>query len=462
MNHTFHPTILRAYDIRGTYGKTLFDADATLLGHKIATYLQDASLSTSPSLGIVRDGRHSSPSLYKGLCEALLSTGINVIDLGVGPSPLAYFASHVLPVQGVIVITASHNPKDDNGFKILLMGKNLCGEDLLSFAALPNAPSARIKGTLTQVNLLSDYADHTCSPAPKNAIKIAWDFSHGAMTVLRPFIEKNVPGSHVFLCDTLDGDFPSHPPDPTQSKNLVMLRECIVKNTCHIGFAFDGDGDRLGVVDHTGTMIDGDRLVTILASDVLNHYPGATIIADIKSSRVFGQTIKALGGVPVLSRSGHSFIKTKMKENGALLAGEMSGHIFYADENYGYDDGLYAACRVLRLLHRTGQSIHTLNAILPIFSATPEIQIPVEGSVKFNIIEQLQIYLHNRDILFNDGDGVRFDTDTGWWLVRASNTQDILVVRMEGDDDAALNAIRLHFYETLREARLDHYFHGFV
>lgn len=463
-NHTFHPSILRAYDIRGTYGDNLFDADATLLGYKIASYFYGTQSKNIYTLGIVRDGRHSSPALHTQLCESLLSRGIHVIDFGIGPSPMGYYASFFEPINGVVIITASHNPKNDNGFKILLQGENLCGDALQDFAKLPNDLESKNSGNYTQKNIIEDYVRHDIQALreipPTANQKIAWDFSHGAMCVIQPLIEKYILGEHFFLCETLDADFPSHDPDPTLQKNLRDIQHCITKNGCAIGFAFDGDGDRLVVLDHLGNSVDGDRLVALLAQDVLTAHPEAIILADIKSSRMFKEAIEKLGGKPSLTRTGHSFIKAKMRETGALLAGEMSGHIFFADENKGYDDGFYAACRVLRLLEHVGKNIHTLNAELPIYTATPEIKIPVPGHLKFELIECLQQFMRSKDIPFIDDDGVRAELESGWWLIRASNTEEHLIVRMEGLDAKALLSIREQCRKTLMTAMSDH-FHYF-
>ncbi len=464
LSHAFHPSILRAYDIRGTFGQTLFETDATLLGYKLATYLQQTRQKKSYTLGIVRDGRQSSPLLHKALSKALCQTGIHSVDFGTGPSPMGYFATFHTPIDGVVIVTASHNPKEDNGFKILLFGKNICGSELQDFAKLPSAtptpPDQR--GTYTQKNILKAYATHTLKAlkqieplAKTHKIKIAWDFSHGAMSVIRPFIEAALPAYHYFLCDTLDGGFPSHDPDPTVPKNLAMLQECVTQKGCDIGFAFDGDGDRLGVVDHNGDIIHGDRLVAILAQDVLKHHQGATILADMKSSRVFQQTITKHGGIPLLTRTGHSFIKEKMKETGALLAGEMSGHIFFADENEGYDDGFYAACRVLRLLNRTGKSMEALNANLPTYASTPEIKIPLQEHLRCQVIQDVRHYLQASAISFLDEDGVRAETKDGWWLIRSSHTEDFLILRFEGYNPKALEVIQHQCLTILEKVSLE-------
>lgn len=457
----FYPGILRAYDIRGTWNTTLFVEDAWRLGGKLSTYVRDRydpsitqliapdfekTHKDDPKpfvLGIVRDGRESSPALFHALCTSLRVCGIHVIDFGVGPSPYAYYAAHHTPIDGAVMITASHNPKNDNGFKLLIYGESLSADGLHHLAQYPVPqsvhsayahPLQHFSGTLHNDHArLHDYGAHVVTPAmhirlPK---KIAWDFSNGAMARLKPWIEKHIHTEHIFLCDTLDADFPCHAPDPTVPENRVMIQQAMQKNACDVGFAFDGDGDRVVVLKANGDAIDGDRVVAILAKDVLQKHPGAVVLGDIKASAACVEAIQQAGGHPILTRTGHSFIKAKMKQEGALLAGEMSGHIFFADENKGYDDGLYAACRVLRLLSNTTDTLADLDEGFPRYSSTPEIKIPVDEDVKFKIIERIKKRLRNEQRSFNDLDGVRIDDVRGWWLVRASNTQASIVVRME-------------------------------
>ena len=457
MKHTFHPSILRAYDIRGTFSSTLFEQDAVLLARKIEAYLRIHTNRDIFTIGLVRDGRISSPILHQTFQKTLLECGLNVIDFGIGPSPMGYFAHAIQPLDGLVVITASHNPKDDNGFKILLNGKNLCGDDLLEFANLPlNTMQSREKGKLTHHDIHKEYGQFCANIFQKEnmpRLKIAWDFSHGAMAIMASFIQENIPGEHFFVCDTLDGTFPTHDPDPTQHANLAVLQQSIQKHECDLGFAFDGDGDRLVVLDHTGQPIDGDRLVVYLAHDVLNNHPNATILSDIKASLSFQEGILKIGGTPKLTRTGHSFIKTKMKDTGALLAGEMSGHIFFSDESYGYDDGLYAACRVLRLVARSKCTIKDFEDTLPHYATTPEykLHLPMEDSfLKFTLIHSLQSYLRHENIPCLEEDGIRMEHEKGWWLLRASNTENCLILRLEGRTEEDLHHIKAHYTHCIQ------------
>ena len=455
--HTFHPSILRAYDIRGTFTATLFVEDAILLGQKIASYLRTHKTPEPLTVGLVRDGRISSPLLHNALKETLLELGIHIIDFGVGPSPMGYFAHATHTLDGLIVVTASHNPKEDNGFKILLKGKNLCGEELLTFASLPtDLPPAHERGSLTYHDIKEAYVRFCADSVTKESLpplKIAWDFSHGAMAVMADLMRHHIPGQHFYACDTVDGHFPIHDPDPTNRSNLKSIQNLIRTHQCDLGFIFDGDGDRLVVLDHTGEPIDGDRLVVFLAHDVLRTHPKATILSDIKASITFQEGITHLGGTPLLSRTGHSFIKTKIKQTGALLAGEMSGHIFFADESYGYDDGLYAACRFLRLLGRFDRTAKEFEDRLPRYAITPEYKLKLPAYenpfFKFDIITSLQHYLRTHSIPFLDEDGIRLEQEKGWWLLRASNTENCLILRLEGRDHTALEGIKDHYKKCI-------------
>lgn len=438
-----HPDILRAYDIRGTFGHNLFEKDAVTLAHQFTSLLLEK---TNAPLTILvgRDGRKSSPTLHKALTETFESLGVNVIDIGVVSSPMVYFAEKKLNPTAAIMITASHNPKDDNGFKMMSLGVGVFGEEIQYLPTLKHAPQS-LGGSIKHMDITGDYIQHTLSaledPSLLKNMRIAWDFAGGAVCAAREIL-KQIPGTHIAINDTIDPTFSAHEPDPTILENMTQLREAVLLNNCDLGIAFDGDGDRVGVLDHTGAMVDGDRLVSILAQDVLKNHPGAMILADVKSSHVFIEEIKRLGGKPSLNRTGHSYIKAALKKTGALLAGEMSGHIFFADRNHGYDDGLYAALRLLNGLVKSKKSLHELDQALPRYAISPEIRIPYGSKEKFTIIERLSEKLNGLGIHFLGKDGVRLENEDGWWLIRASNTQDLLILRFEGRDEAALQRVK--------------------
>lgn len=448
-----HPSILRAYDIRGTFGTNLFEETAIILAKKFKTLLQSKEQKDEYIVVVGRDGRHSSPALHKALTENLLKVGCHVIDIGIASSPMLYFTEKTLRPDGAIMITASHNPKGDNGFKMMAFGKGIFGEEIQNLAKHDEAEKTKTPGHYKEISFLESYIAHNLKaiqePELLKNIKVAWDFSGGAVCVAKALIQ-SLPGTHILINNELDPDFSAHEPDPTLPENLVQLGQVVRDQQCDLGIAFDGDGDRVSVVNTKGEMIAGDRLTTILAKEILKENPGATVLADVKSSRVFSEVLTKLGGKPLLTRTGHSYIKAKLQETGALLAGEMSGHIFYADKNYGYDDGLYAALRLTNFITQSSKSIDQLDGDLPRYQTSPEIRIPCDGAEKFTVIEKLQDYLDSQHIPFINEDGVRFESDQGFWLLRASNTQDLLILRFEGTDAAALDEMKQHFTEIIK------------
>lgn len=431
MTHTFAKEILRAYDIRGTYGENITEKDATLLGLKFATYLKGEGKKT---VCLVRDGRIHSLSLFNHLKQSLLSNGINVIDLGLGPSPLMYFALHVLDADAGIVVTASHNPPSDNGFKIALKERPFFGQDLQSLSTLEEKAHEGVPGVSTAKDLSEEYVQRlTKNLHFSDNLKIVWDPGNGATgNILKKLLLK-LPGQHIVIHEEIDGTFPSRPSDPTSSKNLKTLSQTLLENKASLGIAFDGDGDRIGVIDNNGQYISGDLLLFVLAKDMLQRHPHATILTDVKSSLALYEEIEKLGGNIIMTQTGHSFIKAKMKETNALLAGEMSGHVFFADDYYGYDDALYAALRVLSLLNGSKQIISDFTKEFPRYSYE-EKKLFCSDETKFLIIDELKKILDKNDIKYNDLDGVRYQDNQGWWLIRASNTQPYLIICYESKD----------------------------
>jgi phosphomannomutase len=447
--HVFHPHILREYDIRGTYGQSLTEKDALLLGHKLGTLWGEQGFSL---ICIGRDGRLSSPVLYQNLTQGLRETGMNLLDVGVGPTPMMYFAVQETPVQAGIMITGSHNPKDDNGFKIALKDRPFFGEDIQN---LKNQPIhlSHIFGTIEHLDVRQNYIKRLLQDYGKSQknLTIAWDPGNGATGEIVTLLTQQLPGHHYIINETIDGTFPAHHPDPTEEKNLAQLRQLIQDHHCDLGIAFDGDGDRIGVIDEKGRILWGDQLLTLLGHDLLQHHPGARIIADVKSSQGFFDEIRKAGGQPIMGRTGHSLIKQLIKETGALLAGEMSGHIFFADDYYGYDDALYAAIRVLRMIENSPYSLAELYDQLPKFVATPELRIACPDTLKFTIIDQIANDLNQQGINFNKTDGVRVQTSDGWWLLRASNTQPVLVARCEAQTSEGLARLQHQMNEQVKK-----------
>jgi phosphomannomutase len=448
--HAFNPTILREYDVRGIVGDTLGEADARALGRAFAAIVTEKG---GKRVAVGRDGRLSSPSLEAALVEGLTGGGVDVVRIGLGPTPMLYFAVSTLDVDGGIMVTGSHNPANYNGFKLMLGKKSFFGQDIQRLgrvAAEAPRPAARA-GQVSEkaideayvTRLLADY-DGT------RPLHVAWDAGNGATgEVLQRLVQK-LPGKHVLLNEKIDGRFPAHHPDPTEAKNLVQLQKAVADSRADLGIAFDGDGDRIGVVDGKGRILWGDQFMVVLAGDVIRTRPGATIIADVKASQVLFDEVQRMGGTPLMWRTGHSLIKTKMAEIGAPLAGEMSGHIFYADRYYGYDDALYAAVRLLGVVSRSGESLAQMRDRLPAVVNTPELRFPCSEARKFAVIDEVRNRLKKAGAQMSDIDGVRVKTGDGWWLLRASNTQDVLVARAEAKDEAGLSRLKALLAEQLR------------
>ena len=447
--HVLDPTILREYDIRGIFGETLDVADARSIGRAFAAVVTEAR---GKRVAVGRDGRLSSPELEAALVEGLGEGGIDAVRIGLGPTPMLYFAANTLEVDGGIMVTGSHNPGNYNGFKLMLGKTSFFAEDLQRLgriAAAAPAPTAR-RGTAVERPVIDAYVARLLVDYDgKRPLSVAWDCGNGATGEVLQRLVRQLPGRHELLNETIDGRFPAHHPDPTEAKNLVQLQEAVIARGCDLGIAFDGDGDRIGVVDGKGRILWGDQLLVLLADDVLRAKPGATIIADVKASQVLFDEIARRGGKPLMWRTGHSLIKTKMAEIGAPLAGEMSGHIFYADRYYGYDDALYAAVRLLAILARGEESLASFRDRLPQVVNTPELRFPCTESRKFAVIAEVRARLKSAGAEMADIDGVRVRTRDGWWLLRASNTQDVLVARAEAQDAAGLGRLKALLVDEL-------------
>jgi phosphomannomutase len=441
-SHVFNSAILREYDIRGEVGKTLFEADALALGKKFGIYLKQTGKST---ICIARDGRLTSPALAASLIDGLLWAGLHVTDLGIGPTPMLYYGLKALKTDAGIMVTGSHNPAPDNGFKIVLQNRPFFGTDIQDVAKIDETTeAASSQGNRTFQDLRQDYVNRILQDyAPKGRrLKIVWDAGHGATADILKGLVQGIQADHILLNDEIDGTFPAHHPDPTVAENLVQLIEAVKSEKADVGIAFDGDGDRIGVVDGQGRILWGDQLLLLLARDVVTRNPGATIIADIKASQALFNEVKGGGGNILMSRTGHSLIKKMMLETGALLAGEMSGHIFFADTYYGYDDALYSAMRFINILQQAPESLDQMMDALPRFYNTPEIRIECPDERKFKVVEDICHQLKREGATLLTVDGVRVSCDDGWWLLRASNTQAALVARCEASTREGLEALK--------------------
>ena len=436
MTHRFHPTILREYDIRGIVGSTLTEKDAYALGRSFAALATNEGVR---SVAVARDGRSHSPLLESALIQGLTEGDVDVVRIGLGPSPMLYYACAELGVGGGIQVTGSHNPGEYNGFKMLLNGRSVFGEEIQKLGKIAAAGEWNEgHGLATDQDILDQYVARLVSDFQGGSFRIGWDAGNGAAGPALEKLVQKLPGEHFTLFTDVDGSFPNHHPDPTVEKNLTHLKELVIAKGLDFGIAFDGDGDRIGAVDGKGRVIWGDQLMMILAGPVLNECPGATIIADVKASQTLFDRIADLGGKPVMWKTGHSLIKSKMKETGSPLAGEMSGHIFFKHRWYGFDDALYAAVRLIEAVARSGESLGALVDSMPRTVATPEMRFQVDESRKFAIVDEVRARLAATGARVDATDGVRVGTSDGWWLLRASNTQDVLVGRAEAKDEAGL------------------------
>ncbi len=429
--HRFDPTAIREYDIRGVVGKTLFPEDAYAVGRGFATMLREAG---GRRAAVGYDGRLSSPAMEAALVEGLRDGGISVLRVGLGPTPMLYFAVRSLTLDGGVMVTGSHNPAEYNGFKMMLGKGAFYGAAIRRIADIAAAGgySAGPRGSVEDHPVLDSYVDRLvqdyCGGRP---LTVAWDAGNGAAGEAMVRLTARLPGRHLLLHQKIDGRFPNHHPDPTVSKNLVDLQAKVAEAKADLGIAFDGDGDRIGVIDGKGRILWGDQLMVLFAREVLADRPGATVIADVKASQVLFDEIARAGGRPLMWRTGHSLIKAKMAETGAPLAGEMSGHIFFADRYYGYDDALYAAVRLLGIASRASNSMAEMRDGLPQVVNTPELRFQCSDERKFAVVDEVAQRLAKSGANVSDIDGVRVSTRDGWWLLRASNTQDVLVARCE-------------------------------
>ncbi|GAA4748015.1 phosphomannomutase/phosphoglucomutase [Sphingomonas daechungensis] len=453
MTHTFDRTILREYDIRGIVGKTLNEADAYALGRTFAALATDEG---ATRLAVGRDGRTHSPILQAELIRGLIEGGINVDNIGVGPSPMLYYAVSTLSVQGGIQVTGSHNPSDYNGFKMLLNGRSVFGDEIQKIGRrAADGDWTDGLGHVDQVDILDSYVDRLVQGFQGGSFRIGWDAGNGAGgPTLEKLIQK-LPGEHFTIHTEVDGRFPNHHPDPTVEANLADLKALVAAKNLDFGIAFDGDADRIGAVDGKGRVVWGDQLLMILAEPVLKEQPGATIIADVKASQILFDHVASIGGTPLMWKTGHSLIKSKMKETGAPLAGEMSGHIFFKHRWYGFDDALYAAVRLIEAIAQSGRSLTEIMDAMPKSIVTPEMRFPVDESRKFAVVSEVLQRVSANGSEVNSTDGARVKTDDGWWLLRASNTQDVLVARAEARDQEGLDRLLAQIDDQLAQSGVE-------
>ena len=451
--------ILREYDIRGIVGQDLTVDTAYCIGRGFGTHL---IRSGGRRVCVGYDGRLSSPELESSLCHGLMDAGIEIFRVGLGPSPLVYFTHKMMqdryPTDGAIMVTGSHNGPTYNGFKMMMFGASFFGADIQALGALINAGDFVPKsyGSLENIPAMPHYIAHlkgaydgevdqndgSFERPTDRPLRIAIDPGNGAMCEPVVHLKDQLPHTFFLINETVDGTFPAHHPDPTIPSNLIQLQRLVMAERCDLGIAFDGDGDRIGVIDDEGHIIWGDQLLLLYAQDILRHRPGAKIIVDIKASDTVMDGIRKGGGQPMFSPSGHSIIKSRMALENAPLAGEMSGHMFFADRHAGYDDALYAAIRLMGYRLRSGAPLSMWRKGLPATFSTPELRFATQGVPKSDLIAAIKAALAGEGIAFLDIDGVRATWYGGWWLLRASNTADEFVMRFESPTADALEMMK--------------------
>ena len=433
-SHTFHQSIIREYDIRGIYGETLFDIDAEILGN-----LFGKIVGKNKTVNVGYDGRLSSVSLKKRLITGLLECGVQVNEIGLCPTPMLYYSCFELCASGGIIVTGSHNPKNHNGFKIVLENMPFFGKDLLRLGE--DAKSFELTeadSSMKSLDLEKKYISRLLQNLDqKKKINIVWDSGNGSAGKVMKHLAGKISGKAELLYTEIDGNFPNHHPDPSEPKNLECCQKKLLELGYDVGFAFDGDGDRLGVIDNKGRIISGDKLLLLLSKELLKKKK-SKIIADVKCSQVLFDEIKKLGGDVYMSPTGHSHVKNYVKKLNADLAGEMSGHIFFADDYFGFDDAFYAAVKVVELINNNSCKLSELVDQIPEVFNTPEIRIDTDDSKKFGIISKILDNQKSTNKNIIDIDGVRVAENHGWWLIRASNTQPAIVVRCESLSEEGL------------------------
>jgi phosphomannomutase/phosphoglucomutase len=454
--------IFREYDIRGVADRDLTDDIVFNIGQGYGTYVQlklnpesssgQNSKLKPPEVLIGRDVRLSSERIKDALIEGIISTGCDVIDLGLVPTPVFYFSAFEYDKNAGIMITGSHNPPEFNGFKVGLNKTTIYGEEIQNLLKLIESGKFQSgKGKLSKLNPVPDYINMILSKVKmKSGLKVVFDSGNGTAGIVIEELFNKMGIDSAFINVTPDGNFPAHLPDPTIPEYMRDLKSTVFELDADLGIGYDGDSDRIGCIDDKGDIVWGDKLLAIFAADIIKRKPKSKIVFEVKCSQGLVEYIKSIGGTPLMWKTGHSLIKAKMKEEGASLAGEMSGHMFFADDYYGYDDAIFASVRLLKILSETGKKLSELVAEIPYYYSTPEIRVECPDEMKFEVTKMIRDYFKKQYETI-DIDGVRVVFTDGWGLVRASNTQPVLVLRFEAKTPARLAEIQQMFYEQLRK-----------
>lgn len=448
---TIHPDAIRAYDVRGVVGRHLTAPGIRAVGLSYATAARERGLRR---IAVGRDGRTSSPTFQQALVRGLVEGGIEVTCIGLGPTPMLAFAVRELGLDGGVMVTASHNPPGENGLKLLLGDERIHGEALRRLVAREGRPAPG--GWARQADVSAPYLDALgAAAADLRPMTVAWDCGNGATGPLVEALTRLIPGRHLLLHTKVDGTFPNHHPDPAVERNLADLKAAVIAEGCDVGFAFDGDGDRLGAVADTGEVVWSDQLLLLLAQDLLARRPGAWIVGDVKCSRVLFDGIAARGGRPVMAPSGYVLVREAMRTQGALLGGELSGHIFFANEWHGVDDALYAAIRTLAALSRSGRTLGEFLGALPPSAASPEMRICCENPRELVRRTAERLAGAAGGLALDDRLGLRVDRPDGWWLLRASGTEPKITCRCEAADAEGLARLEAELFAELRASGLE-------
>jgi phosphomannomutase / phosphoglucomutase len=447
------PVIFRAYDIRGIVDKTLTVEAVNAVGKAIGTHVLGINES---ELIVARDGRLSSPKFFNALTDGVRSTGCNVVDIGITPTPVLYYATHILKSNSGVMITGSHNPPEYNGIKIVLGGKTLSEDAIQTLYQVivdQAFTTAKEPGSIREENVVERYLDRVTSDVKlARPLKIAIDCGNGVGNVTAAELYRRLGCEVTELYTEIDGHFPNHHPDPSVPKNVADLTQTIIDKQLDVGIAFDGDADRIGVVTSGGTMIFPDRQLMLYAIDVLSRHPGATVIYDVKCSRFLETVVSEHGGKPIMTRTGHSLLKAAIEEAHAEIGGELSGHIFYKERWYGFDDAVYTGARLLEILSKQTQTSEEIFAALPNAISTPELKLPISEAKKFSFMDDFAKTAEFNDAKIITIDGLRVEFKDGWGLIRPSNTTPYLILRFEADNEDALTRIQNIFREQLLKA----------
>lgn len=451
--HIFDKTILKRYDIRGVVGETLNNEDAYYIGKSYGTLLKNLGLKTCI---VGRDARETSELYSKEAISGLTEVGIDVVDIGLVLTPMVYFSIQYLKKDAGFIVTASHNPPEYNGFKMLTKDDPVWGDDILKIGDISSKGAFAKSDYLSNVEIVdvrSDYYDFLLSRLKLNKnykkLKICWDAGNGAVASILDEFVKMLPFDSITICNNVDPNFPNHHPNPETPENLKMLSESVRKNSCDFGIAFDGDGDRIGVVDNDGEMIFGDKLLAIFARDFLKEHPGEKVMSEVSSSLVLYDDIKKHGGVPVMWKPGHSIQKAKMKSDNIKLAGEASGHIFFGD-NYNYDDAMYAAIKLINILANCDDSLSDVRKTFPITYVIPKVNIKCGEEEKYKIPEEIKNRLIKQGREVNDVEGIRVNKSDGWWMCRHSSTGPNITIRCEALTEEGLDLCKKEVTEQLK------------